>query len=70
MCKMRLSPYFSPFFVAVFFVLEIACNCVYFLAAAIPDDVLAGWIESLNKVYSIIGGYPTSDFSILLLVCL
>jgi hypothetical protein len=36
--------------------------------AAIPDDVLASWIESLGKVYTIVEGYFTSASCVMLLV--
>jgi hypothetical protein len=40
---------------------------VFGFLAAIPDDVLAGWVASLDKVYTIVGGYFTSvSFALLL----
>jgi hypothetical protein len=37
--------------------------------ASMSDDVLAGLIESLGNVHTIIGGYLTSVCFVLLLVC-
>lgn len=36
--------------------------------AAIPDDVLAGWIESPGKVYTVVRGYFASASCVVLLV--
>jgi hypothetical protein len=33
---------------------------IFLCTATIPDDVLAGWVNSLSKVYHVIGGCPTS----------
>jgi hypothetical protein len=38
-------------------------------SAAIPDDILAGWIESLGKVHTIIRGYLASVSFVSFLVC-
>jgi hypothetical protein len=36
-------------------------------SAAIPYDVLAGWVASLDKVYTVVGGYFASISCALLL---
>jgi hypothetical protein len=55
----------SSFFVF----LKLLLTSFFKFSAAISDDILAGWIESLGKVHTIIKGYFTSVCFALLLVC-